>query len=1169
VCYTTAEGCIDSGNNTNWKFIDGTGTIRGNAFYDTDGNGVKAGSEVTGLNSLSVSVTGTTSTGASFTASTTTAGTGSFIFTSVPRSNTSGYTVTLNSGTTPTGYIRTRFNSSGANILGTGSTVIVNFGYVSPSTGSGKVYIDANDNGRRDYGETTGISGATVTILGTTGTGGSLQRSGTTSSTGAYVFTWLPTSSGAFTFGVNTGTIPSGYRATSFTNTGVTISQGASATVANFGYYWYGTMSGSVFIDTDRDGIKDTGENQAYSGATITLTGTTASGGSLNLSARTTSTGAFIFTNVPYGTGAYTLTLSTPQGYDSTSSVTLSRTVSIGQHAPSAAFGVIQKVGYGRVTAFIWDDTDGDGVFEGSETTRLSGVSVTLTGTSSTGATINKSSTTGSSGTGTFVVPTSSSGGYLITLNGGAAPSTYLRTRFNASGANLVSSGTLLTIRFGYVSQSTISGTAFGDTDEDALIDAGETQRFSGATLTLSGTTGTGGSLNRTATTNASGAYSFGSMPTSSGTFLLVIDPPDGYTTTSSNSRSVAVGTGGQIKTQNFGYIETPVTDSGGDDDSNNDGGGNTASNQIGGSRRPYTPIIIRIDVPTPSAPEAPVTPVLPDVPVVVEVPTREDVLSSVTLTLQQKIREDRLLEQRPIDFTLEGSQVDLTTPVKIDRMQDRILDGLSDTSDIVTAPVKSARSAFEQLAYQLGQGTEQLNRAGDALVGSLQESSKTIVAMVTLMGIAGRDTITTVAQTLTDTTAFMDVSTRSTVAILFNGAAQISSTVTNGVIRPTTNTLVVASVFIDTSIRNTWEATTNTANRVAVGRALVAMASRVADGLNSGNAAIQNVRDDAGVLVRRVAFASGLWFTNEVSLPIGRGTLATQDAITSGAVQTQRIASNAITTAGSTIASGIETVGSAVSETAVIAMNETLHTVTDIGGAVGQGIADTSRMAWGDITAIGRTSTAVGSLAVRVASRSAATVMIAFDDSIRNSESAISGLAQRLSPRTTEHAAAPDQQPIAMRQYKTSLYKKDDKVVISSLHLAVLSSFGIPYRNTPVVFFSDPKIAVTDEEGIASFHDVEAGKHRLEIHVEGEEVETRDIILEPPSGLTFEEQQQLDVILPVINVLVEKESNWKLGPATWFTIGLLLLGNLGWGYMMWHGRRQRDHEMLRHLHIA
>ncbi|MDD5040787.1 MAG: hypothetical protein PHX87_06320 [Candidatus Peribacteraceae bacterium] len=150
-------------------------------------------------------------------------------------------------------------------------------------------------------------------------------------------------------------------------------------------------------------------------------------------------------------------------------------------------------------------------------------------------------------------------------------------------------------------------------------------------------------------------------------------------------------------------------------------------------------------------------------------------------------------------------------------------------------------------------------------------------------------------------------------------------------------------------------------------------------------------------------------------------------------------------------------------------------------------------------------------------------------------------------SSEIAEKSAAPE--PSA-RKYRTALTKRDGALLIASLNLSVMDSLGNPYRQTPVVLFSTPKIATTDDEGIATFHDVETGKHQIEIHVKEGQIEKKEIILEPPSGLTVEEQQRLDVLLPVVNVVVNEPLRGSaldiagLPLASWIVIALVVLGN-------------------------
>lgn len=78
---------------------------------------------------------------------------------------------------------------------------------------------------------------------------------------------------------------------------------------------------------------------------------------------------------------------------------------------------------------------------------------------------------------------------------------------------------------------------------------------------------------------------------------------------------------------------------------------------------------------------------------------------------------------------------------------------------------------------------------------------------------------------------------------------------------------------------------------------------------------------------------------------------------------------------------------------------------------------------------------------------------------------------------------------------------------------------------------------------GIATFHDVETGTHRLEIHISGDRMEQHDLILESPSGLTMEALKSLDVLLPVISVILSEST----------------LGNIIFGYFVWSGKRPKN----------
>jgi hypothetical protein len=161
------------------------------------------------------------------------------------------------------------------------------------------------------------------------------------------------------------------------------------------------------------------------------------------------------------------------------------------------------------------------------------------------------------------------------------------------------------------------------------------------------------------------------------------------------------------------------------------------------------------------------------------------------------------------------------------------------------------------------------------------------------------------------------------------------------------------------------------------------------------------------------------------------------------------------------------------------------------------------------------------------------------------------------------EKSAAPEP---SERKYRTALTKQNGKLLIASLNLSVMDSLGNPYRQTPVVLFSTPKIATTDDEGIATFHEVETGKHRIEIHVKEGQIETKEIILEPPSGLTVEEQQRLDVLLPVVNVVVNeplRSSALDLSGIplfAWILISLAIGLNALLGFALYYRNHNHNH---------
>ena len=259
-----------------------------------------------------------------------------------------------------------------------------------------------------------------------------------------------------------------------------------------------------------------------------------------------------------------------------------------------------------------------------------------------------------------------------------------------------------------------------------------------------------------------------------------------------------------------------------------------------------------------------------------------------------------------------------------------------------------------------------------------------------------------------------------------------------------------------------------------------------------------------------------------------------------------------------------------------------TAHTTTVIATTIGQGVASTTQgITYGITTAAqevrdGAVYTAQGitygiTTTAQGVTHTGVEGFVAIRNSVQKGFSfgtkTTSKIATTLLPKPQAPAVAHTVSQTEMRR-RTTLHKDETgKTIIASLSLSVFDSFGAPSVNTPVVLFSTPKIALTNSGGIATFHDVETGKHQLEIHVKDGTVEKRDFILEPSVDMPTEYKKELNVVLPVIQVMVSNPNGTTSAPSgvpayAWAIIGLLALSNMMWVMMM--VQRKRDTGILK-----
>lgn len=307
-------------------------------------------------------------------ASTTTSGGGSYAFTGLMPGN---YEVEF---TTPVGFSSTLADQgpdgsdSDANpangrtaafpLAAGGSNTSIDAGFYLPGIVFGHLYIDTNGNGTQDPGEPD-LANVDVII---TDVNGNVQTVSTNTS-GNWTATVPPGSTTADVDGSDPQ-YPVGYTQTEGTDpNSVTAVSGSSVNAGNDGYFLPGSITGSVFADTDNDNDGDA----PLGGVTLTLVDS--AGDPIDsdpmtsgIQARTTSTlpdGSYAFINLP--PGVYGVRETQPSGYNS---VTDKDGGDLDEIRPITVIAGVANTGNDFIeeqpgsisgTVFADDDNDGDG----------------------------------------------------------------------------------------------------------------------------------------------------------------------------------------------------------------------------------------------------------------------------------------------------------------------------------------------------------------------------------------------------------------------------------------------------------------------------------------------------------------------------------------------------------------------------------------------------------------------------------------------------------------------------------------------------------------------------------------------------------------------------------------------------------------------------------------
>ena len=431
---------------------------------------------------------------------------------------------------------------------------------------SGKVYYDANDSSSYTDGE-EGFKDITVELLRPDG---SVVATTTTDADGNYSFTRLAagdytvkvTKAGAIADLTQTEDPDATKDSTSGT---VTLNAGNPVQEnINFGYVKKHAISGTVYLDQNRDKAKDGGDI-AQSGVTVKLVDAS---GAVVATTTTDADGNYSFTGLNDGT--YTVQVdktgplaSTEQTEDpSGNGDSRSQAITFTRSDPDVTnvnFGYAEDY---TVSGTVYYDKDRSETLNNSEP-GFGGVTVNLL--DEAGATV---ATTTTKADGTYSFAKLPAGKYTVKVE----PSDLLKkleqtedpdgTKDHTSGVVQVNhdNPSVQNVNFGYATNYTIKGTIYRDADRSESLEDGE-KLYQGVTVDLLDASG---NVVATTTTDAHGAYAFTNLE--EGTYKVrvrkegpiadLVQTEDPDATKDNTSGDITLELNDPIKENvNFGYI--------------------------------------------------------------------------------------------------------------------------------------------------------------------------------------------------------------------------------------------------------------------------------------------------------------------------------------------------------------------------------------------------------------------------------------------------------------------------------------------------------------------------------------------------------------------------------------------------------------------------------------
>lgn len=553
-------------------------SVAGSVYVDSNLNGALDAGEA--LAGVALALTGTDDLGNPVSLSATSGLDGSYRFETLRPSSPAGYTVTE---TQPAGYADFA-GSTGTHAGSLGGVAAPNAvsGIVAGSGAaglnydfreqgavlSGRVYLDNNDNGILDAGETL-LPGVALTLEGVDARGNAVRLVTQTGADGSYRFAGLAGGSYAVTetqpsgyldgrerAGTSGGTVDNSVfddRPAHNAITAITLPAGADASGYDFGERPVPTtvtnnLSGRVYLDQNRNGRADADET-GIAGVTIVLSGNSRSGVRVERSVVTGADGRFYFTGLPESAPeGYVLAEIQPAGYrDGQNSIPAGNPGRAVQAKPVAAgaqdriealvlgegmilanyeFG--EQAMLGSIGGAVYIDRNDNGVQDAGEP-GIAGVALALTGVDADGAALRRDLVSAADGSFRFtdLLP-SNAQGYTLTE---VQPAAYRdrKTTIAAgnpgvqAGAKPVAAGgadevkaivlaagqQLDGYRFGEApGLGAISGVVFLDRDDDGA-QGSQDSGIAGVSLVLSGKDDEGKAVRRETASGPDGSWRF------------------------------------------------------------------------------------------------------------------------------------------------------------------------------------------------------------------------------------------------------------------------------------------------------------------------------------------------------------------------------------------------------------------------------------------------------------------------------------------------------------------------------------------------------------------------------------------------------------------------------------------------------------------------------------